>query len=196
MARKLEEERQVEGVLVQGGPRRWGRKAWGRLIAGAALLVLVLLLRGFVVQPRVIVTDSMAPTLVFGDRLVMDKLSYRFHPPRPGDIVVFDLPPQTRRPGALEGPAAVKRVIALGGQSVEVRGGQVFVDGQALHEPYVAEAPRYTAGPLRVPEGMLYVLGDNRNVSSDSHHWGFLPQQRVIGRAWLRFWPPGRAGNL
>jgi signal peptidase I len=93
-------------------------------------------------------------------------------------------------------PAAIKRVIALAGQSVEVRDGQVLVDGEVLDEPYVAEAPRYTVGPLRVPEGMLYVLGDNRNVSSDSHDWGALPQQRVMGRAWVRFWPPRRAGGL
>lgn len=160
------------------------------------LLVLVWALRGFVVEPRHIVSDSMAPTLLEGDRLVMDKLSYRYHPPRAGDIVVCVLPAQTQRAQARPMPATIKRVIALPGQSVEVRDGQVFVDGQALREDYLQEPPRYTWGPARVPDGMLFVLGDNRNASSDSHVWGFLPQRNVLGRAWLRFWPLGRAAAL
>jgi signal peptidase I len=178
----------------QGHHLRKKHRGW--LVAAAALLLLVLLLRGVVVEPRLIVSNSMAPTLLVGDRLVMDKLSYRLHPPRAGDIVVFVPPPEAQRPETSRRPAALKRVIALPGQSVEVRGGQVLVDGQALHEPYIQEPPRYTVGPVRVPEGTLFVLGDNRNASSDSHDWGFLPRQHVIGRAWLRFWPPRRAGAL
>jgi signal peptidase I len=162
----------------------------------AALLLLVVLLRGFVVEPRLILSSSMEPTLQPGDRLVMDKLSYRFHPPRAGDIVVFVLPTAAQRPDGLPLPPALKRVLAVPGQQVEVREGQVLVDGKALSEPYLKEPPRYTWGPLQVPEGTLFVLGDNRNASSDSHDWGLLPRKNVLGRAWVRFWPPSRAGGL
>ncbi|NMO22493.1 signal peptidase I [Pyxidicoccus fallax] len=169
---------------------------WGRLLWAGALLVLALLLRGFVVQPHHIVTGSMEPTLAVGDRLVVDKLSYRLHPPRAGDVVVFEPPPELVRSGDLRGHSSIKRVIALPGQEVRVHDGQVFVDGRPLHEPYVAKAPTYEWGPARVPEDMLFVLGDNRNGSSDSHVWGALPMRSVTGRAWLRFWPPARVGAL
>jgi len=180
---------------ASGGPRSWLRQ-WKRLTAVGALLAWVLLLRGFVVEPRSIVSNSMKPTLLAGDQVVMDKLSYRFHPPRAGDIVVFVLPDEAQRPGGPPPPATLKRVIALPGQRVEVREGQVLVDGHALSEPYLQELPRYTWGPAQVPEGMLFVLGDNRNASSDSHDWGFLPRRNVLGRAWVRYWPLRRAGGL
>ncbi|WP_241759391.1 signal peptidase I [Pyxidicoccus parkwayensis] len=153
------------------------------------MLVWALVLRVFVLQPHLIVSESMAPTLAVGDRLVVDKLSYRFHLPRAGDIVVFEPPPAHAREFI-----AIKRVIALPGQEVQVRDGQVLVDGTPLREPYVAAPPAYAWGPATIPEGMLFVLGDNRNVSSDSHVWGVLPLQSVKGRAWLRFWPPARTG--
>ncbi|MBN1207640.1 MAG: signal peptidase I [Myxococcaceae bacterium] len=186
---------QAQGPSSQGrNIRLWRPPGW--LVATVAFGALVLLLRGFVFEPRLIVSSSMAPTLLPGDRLVMDKLSYRFHLPRAGDIIVFALPPQALRAGEPRQPAALKRVIALPGQRVEIRDGQVLVDGQPLHEPYLEEAPRYTTGPIHVPEGMLFVLGDNRNASSDSHDWGLLPARNVRGRAWLRFWPTSRAGGL
>ncbi|RKG65981.1 signal peptidase I [Corallococcus sp. CA054B] len=168
----------------------------GRLIWVGSLLVMALLLRGFVVQPHHIVSGSMMPTLAVGDRLVVDKLSFRLHPPRAGDVVVFEPPPELVRSGDLSGHSSIKRVIALPGQEVRVHGGQVFVDGRLLQEPYVAQAPAYEWGPARVPEDRLFVLGDNRNGSSDSHVWGVLPMRSVTGRAWLRFWPPARMGAL
>lgn len=172
------------------------RHLWKARRAGlaGALLVWALLLRGFVVHPQLIVSDSMAPTLAVGDRLVVDKLSYRFHLPRAGDIIVFEPPPALTRSGSPPEYIAIKRVIALPGQEVQVRDGQVLVDGTPLREPYVAAPPSYAWGPASIPEGMLFVLGDNRNVSSDSHIWGLLPTQHVKGRAWLRFWPLARVG--
>ncbi len=171
-------------------------KSWRWLAGAGVLLLFVVLLRTFAVQPRLIVSESMAPTLVVGDRLIMDKLTYLFHPPRAGDIVVFESPPVLRRSAALPPPHSIKRVIALPGQEVQVRDGQVLVDGQPLREPYISEPPDYTWGPTRVPDDMLFVLGDNRSSSADSHVWGFLPRSLVVGRAWLRFWPLGRTGPL
>lgn len=166
------------------------------LLWAGALLLLAVLLRGFVVRPHLIISNSMEPTLTGGDRLVVDLLSYRFHPPRAGDVVIFQPPPELVRSGHLREHASIKRVIALPGQEVRVRDGQVFVDGVPLQEPYIAAAPGYQWGPARVPADMLFVLGDNRNVSSDSHVWGVLPRRQVTGRAWLRFWPPARVGAL
>ncbi len=165
-------------------------------MGAGALVLLAVVLRGFVVHPRLIVSGSMEPTLMLGDRLVVDTLSYRFHPPRAGDVVLFEPPPELVRSGDLREHTSIKRVIALPGQEVRVGGGQVFVDGRPLREPYIAAAPAYTWGPARVPEDMLFVLGDNRNASSDSHVWGVLPRRSVIGRAWVRFWPLKRAGRL
>jgi signal peptidase I len=139
------------------------------------------------VEPRTVISDSMVPTLEIGDRVVIDKITYRLRPPHRGEIALFV------RDG--ERAPMVKRVLAEGGQVVEVAGGVVRVDGIAVPEDYLAEAPTYAWGPARVPEGQLFVLGDNRNASADSHVWGFLPLERVIGRVALRFWPTvGRPG--
>ncbi|WP_246357675.1 signal peptidase I [Pyxidicoccus fallax] len=161
----------------------------GVVLGGAVLL------RAFAVRPLRVISDSMAPTLRVGDRLVMDLWTYRFEAPEAGDIVVFEPPPALARSVAEPPRHSIKRVVALPGQVVQVRDGQVWVDGQARHEPYVAEPAGYTWGPERVPEGELFVLGDNRNASADSHAWGFLPARYVTGRAWVRFWPPERAGR-
>ncbi|WNG42740.1 signal peptidase I [Archangium minus] len=173
-----------------------GMRWWRHAAPVAVLLLCMVLLRAFAVQPQLIVSDSMVPTLAVGDRLVMDKLSYRFHPPCVGDIVVFKPPPALLRSVRIPPAHSIKRVIAVSGQEVQVRDGQVLVDGQPLREPYISDSPTYTWGPARVPEDMLFVLGDNRNASADSHVWGFLPRTYVSGKAWLRFWPVDRLGTL
>lgn len=182
--------------MLHPGSAVWTRHR-GTLALAGAVLAFVVLLRVFVVQPRVIPTDSMKPTLLQGDRVVVDQLSYRLRPVRAGDIILFEAPPRLVETDPRQrGVTFIKRVVALPGQLVEVREGRVLVDGQLLSEPYIAEAPDYAWGPERVPEDMLFVMGDNRNKSSDSHDWGFLPRSHVRGRAWVRFWPPGRAGGL
>lgn len=159
-------------------------------------LVLALLIRGVVAEPRFIPSISMEPTLAVGDRLVVEKLSYRFHPPRVGEIVVFHPPAVLQAVGYGADQAFIKRVIAGPGQVVQVHNGQVYVDNQPLMEGYIAEAPHYELGPVQVPEHALFVMGDNRNNSNDSHVWGFLPEANVIGRATFRFWPPGKLGPV
>ena len=155
----------------------------------AIALVLALLIRGFVAESRYIPSVSMAPTLLPGDRVMVEKVSYRFHPPRPGDIVVFRPPPSLQAVGFDADQAFIKRVIATEGQVVEVHDGQVFVDRQPLSESYIAAPPNYELAPVKVPQQMLFVMGDNRNNSNDSHIWGFLPQVNIIGHANFRFWP-------
>jgi signal peptidase I len=131
---------------------------------------------------------------LIGDRLVVEKVSYYLHPPSTGDIVVFEPPPQLLEYGYAPGKAFIKRVIGTPGDVVQISGGSVYLNGQVLVEEYIAEAPAYELPPLRVPNDQLFVMGDNRNNSNDSHIWGFLPQQNVIGRAVFRFFPIDRIG--
>lgn len=127
---------------------------------------------------------SMQPTLNEGELLVVYKLAYRLGEPHRGDIIVFH---HNRQPPE----DYIKRVIGLPGDEVRVEGGQVYVNGIALNEPYIAEPPAYT-GVWEVPPDSLFVLGDNRNRSSDSRIWGFVPMSDVVGRAVLIYWPPGK----
>lgn len=166
------------------------------LISLAIAVVLAIVLRIFIAEPRYIPSDSMFPTLHIGDRLVIEKVSYRFHPPHPGDIVVFEPPQQLQVQGYRPDQVFIKRIIATEGQQVEVHDGTVFVDGQPLQEPYTAEPPQYIIPKVQVPEGFIFVLGDNRNNSNDSHVWGFLPTQNIIGHAVFRFWSLDRVGGM
>ena len=157
-------------------------------------LVLALIIRLFVAEPRYIPSDSMVPTLEIGDRLVVEKVSYHLRPPTTGDIVVFVPPAQLLEYGYAPDKAFIKRVIGTPGDVVQVHEGLVYVNGQPLTEPYIAEAPEYEMPPVQVPQNQVFVMGDNRNNSNDSHIWGFLPQQNVIGRAVFRFFPIDRIG--
>lgn len=159
-------------------------------------LILALLIRIFVAEPRFIPSDSMVPTLEVGDRLVVEKVSYRLHPPIFGDIIVFDPPPQLQSLGFAKDQAFIKRIIGTPGQTVHVLNGKVYVNNQALVEPYIAAPPNYLLEPVKVPPGQFFVMGDNRPNSNDSHVWGFLPSQNIIGRAVLRFYPFNRVGKV
>ncbi|WP_299486558.1 signal peptidase I [Acaryochloris sp. IP29b_bin.137] len=169
------------------------RKLWqsqkDNIVTLAIALILALLIRGLVAESRYIPSVSMEPTLTPGDRIVVEKLSYRLRQPEVGDIVVFHTPLPLQAIGYAPEQAFIKRVIAVAGQTIAVQNGQVFVDSQPLSESYIAEAPQYELAPVQVPEGTLFVMGDNRNNSNDSHIWGFLPLSNLIGRANLRFWP-------
>jgi signal peptidase I len=136
----------------------------------------------------------MLPTLQINDRLIVDKLGYHFKNPERGDVVVFS-PTDTLEKQNFH-DAFIKRVIGLPGDKVEVKGGRVFINDQALRESYIAEDPQYQYGPVTVPQDAYLVLGDNRNNSYDSHYWGFVPRDRIIGRAVVRFWPMNRLGEI
>jgi signal peptidase I len=158
-------------------------------------VVLALGIRHFVAEARYIPSGSMEPTLQINDRLVIEKISYTFNPPQHGDIVVF-WPPDSLTPPGQRRDAFIKRIVGLPGDVVEVRDGQVIRNGEVLSEPYIKAPPDYLWGPEEVPEASYLVLGDNRNSSYDSHAWGFVPQENIIGRAVVRFWPPGRLGLI
>lgn len=155
-------------------------------------LILTFVLRSYVVEARGIPTGSMIPTLQIGDKLLVDKIYYKFTELHQGDIVVFAPPPEAQVGN--NKTDFIKRVIGLPGDKVQVTDGTVFVNDKPLTEPYINQKPNYNYGPVTVPEGSLFVMGDNRNNSFDSHAWGFLPMQNVKGRAFFRYWPPDRIG--
>jgi signal peptidase I len=125
----------------------------------------------------------MQPTLYEGNFVLVNRIAYRVGEPGRGDIIVFRYPPDPDR------EPYIKRLIGLPGDVVKVENGQVLVNGFPLSESYIMADPNYQ-GTWQVPEGKLFVLGDNRNNSSDSHSWGFVPLENVIGKAEVIYWPP------
>ena len=161
------------------------------LLVGAAFL-LATAIKTWVVQPFYIPSGSMEPTLAIGDRVLVNKFIYRFDAPKRGDVVVFESP---------EGPKTdlIKRVIAVGGQTVQVKDGYVYVDGVKLDEPYVAQDRRdnYSSPtPTKVPRGYVWVMGDNRGNSSDSRVIGPQPLSAILGEAFSIYWPVQRMSGL
>jgi signal peptidase I len=177
--------------------------------------VLALLIKTFLVQAFYIPSGSMEDTLIRGDRVLVNRVVYRLHPPRRGDVIVFSDPHVQADRGAVSAfwhwltsgfglPGGeedfIKRVIGLPGETVEIKDCVVYVDGLALKERYVTPAnnrAQCSYGPVRVPKDSLFVLGDNRDHSGDSRFGlGFIPFDKVIGRAFVVLWPPSRMGWL
>ena len=156
--------------------------------------VLSLGIRTFIAEARYIPSSSMRPTLEVNDRLIIEKLSYLFREPIRGDVIVFS-PTESLKAENFQ-DAFIKRIIGLPGEIVEVKIGKVYVNGKKISEEYIFEAPDYNYGPSRIPEDEYLVLGDNRNNSYDSHYWGFVPKKKIIGKAFVRFWPFDRLGSL
>ncbi len=150
--------------------------------------------RTFIAEARYIPSGAMLPTLQINDRLIIDKWSYRSQAPQRGDIVVFSPTEALKQQNFKD--AFIKRVIGIPGDKVEVKGGKVYVNNQPLEENYIEESPNYQFGPVTVPANSYFVLGDNRNNSYDSHYWGFVPRENIMGKATKRFWPPERSGAI
>lgn len=193
-----EDEGASDGTSMSG--RASGREdtSVGRWLLETVLLVALAFalaqgIKTFLVQPFVIPTGSMIPTIEINDRVLADKLVYRFfRKPRYGDIVVFDDPTGAH-------PQLIKRVIATEGQTVEIRDDSVFVDGQKLDEPYTYGKPT-TPGTVQLPHTVspdhVWLMGDNRPDSGDSRFFGERPVSTVRGRAFWTYWPPSRFGDL
>ena len=128
---------------------------------------------------------SMQPTLYAGNYVIVNKVAYKLGTPGRGDVIIFHYPPDPNR------EPYIKRVIGLPGDQVQIGSGKVVVNGTPLVEPYIKAPPSYT-GNWTVPQDSIFVLGDNRNNSSDSHSWGMVPLENVIGKAEVVYWPPDR----
>jgi signal peptidase I len=193
---------------------------WIVVLAGA--LIIAIVIKTFLFQAFYIPSDSMEPTLKVGDRVLVNKLSYRLHDVNHGDIVVFDRPSTTGQTvdgcdggqvtippsasfSAEEVHDLIKRVIATGGDTVEQREGSIYVNGKKLDEPYVHKTNgvtdktpsfRFSAQCIKVPEGKVFVLGDNRQDSNASNMFGPIPESSIVGRAFIRVWPLGSIGGV
>jgi len=168
---------------------------WVAVIVGAVLVAL--LIKTFVVQAFRIPSESMITTLEVGDRVLVNKLSYDVHDLNRGDVVVFERPP-----GLPSGPNdpkdLIKRVIGLPGDTVVAKDGEIYINDQRLEEPYLADTTAtYNLDiPVTVPEGQVWVMGDNRTNSEDSRVFGPIESDTIVGRAFTIMWPPGRIGAL
>jgi signal peptidase I len=177
-------------------------------------LVVAVVIKTFLVQAFFIPSASMRDTLIEGDRVMVNKLAYRFGEPSRYDVIVFESPLEEGHDGenlleavfrnigealGLSTPdsALIKRVIATGGETIEIRDNAVFVDGVQIEEPYLMRRVRMgDFGPTTIPEDHVFVMGDNRNQSEDSRRFGAVPEGSIIGRAFVRVWPPSRWGGL
>lgn len=136
------------------------------------------------IQVSIVNGSSMEPDLHTGQRLIANKIIYHLGEPQRGDVIIF------RPPMSPLSTPFIKRVIGLPGETVEIRQGIVYIDGVRLDEPYIKDPATYSVAAVEVPADHYYVLGDNRNNSSDSHVWGTVPAENLIGKASLSIWPP------
>lgn len=176
-----------EQPIKKAGQRsetNWLREVLETLIPAVLLAVVINL---FLAQATRVFGQSMEPNLHTDQRIVVEKLSYRFHLPQRGDVVVLRLPSNTTE-------LLIKRVIALPGDTMEIHEGQVWVNGQAVDEPYLTQPTMGMMAPQVIPDGHVFVLGDNRGFSNDSRAFGPVPLEHIVGHAWLSYWPPDQIG--
>ena len=165
---------------------------WVVLVVGA--LLIALLIKTFLFQAFYIPSASMDPTLKVHDRVLVNKLSYHLHPVHRGDIIVFKAPAEERTAQIKD---LVKRVIALPGDTIAARDGRVYINDRLLNEPYLPKGTRTDDLPRTViPAGSYFMMGDNRNASSDSRVFGPIRRSTIIGRAFVKMWPFNRLGFL
>lgn len=211
----------MEKRLSSGGEEPRDRAHWIGLVLEFSVLFIIALviaiyLQAFVTKPFMIPSPSMEPTLKEGDRVLVDRLTYHFREPRRGEVIVFRFDPNdpanwtqggngfSRSLDLLaevlnithqESLPFIKRVVGVGGDTVELRDGELFVNGEPYQADY--EYVRDNAnGKWEVPEGCVMVMGDNRPNSNDSRRWGFVPLRAIIGRAVAIWWPPSRWSSL
>ena len=171
------------------------------VVLAVVAVAVALLIQAFLVKPYRIPTASMEDTLLIGDRVLVDRISWRFSQPELGDIVVFHAP--------VVGPVLIKRIIGLPGDDISLSGGFVYINGRRLDEPYVRRIdghqepsepfsnglPWSLQEPYTVPAGSYFVMGDNRTDSGDSREFGPIKRAQFVGRAFGKYWPPGRIGG-
>ncbi len=157
-------------------------------------VILALIIRTFFVQAFKIPSGSMKPTLKEGDRILVNKLIYRFNEPERGSIVVFKYPLGPKKD-------FIKRLIATEGEVVQIKDGDIYIDGKLIKEPVIKNIYYFNGGELSgenssivVPQESYFVLGDNSANSRDSRYWGFVPEKNMVGKAFVIYWPPRRIG--
>jgi len=172
------------------------------VVLAVVAIAVALLIQAFLVKPYRIPSESMENTLLIGDRVLVDRVSWRFSEPARQNIVVFHSP--------LAGPVLIKRIIGMPGDEISLRDGAVYINGKKLDEPYVRQLkgrpvpsdpfdnglPWSLQTPYKVPAGSYFMMGDNRIDSGDSREFGPVPRSQLVGKAFARYWPPGRIGGV
>jgi signal peptidase I len=164
-----------------------GKSTILEIVETIVMTVLIFAAVRLMVQNFRIEGNSMEPNLHHGQYLIIEKMTYRFSEPKRGDVVVFHYPSNPNRD-------FIKRIIGVPGDTVQIQRGQVLINGTSVQEPYGPYPASYRWGPGVVGEDQYFVLGDNRNNSSDSHSWGMLPEELIVGRAWFSYWPVTEIG--
>lgn len=181
----------------ESAPQTFREKAKEFIKSAITAVIMAIFLKMTLMHAYAIPTGSMAPTVVPKDRVFANMLVYKFRSPERGEIITFNPPEEVAKYDSMGNIIPyLKRVVAVEGDVVSVREGNLYVNGQFQDEPYLDAPVGYIIPPVEVPEGMLFVLGDNRLNSNDSHIWGFLPKENVEAKAFFRFWPPERLGVL
>jgi len=221
---EMEEPGERSGAPVEvsaesggGSGHRWLGAFLEVAVLFITALVLAIFLQAFFIKPYMIPSPSMEPTLTEGDRVMVDRITYHFRKPRRGEIIVFRFNPndpgnRTQGDNALsrsldllaevlnvthqEAVPFIKRVVGVEGDIVELRGGELYVNGSPYPADYEFVSDGSDWGPAEVPEGTVMVMGDNRPNSNDSRRWGFVPLGAILGRAIFIWWPPGRWSGL
>jgi len=174
---------------VQQPPSKLG--GWIRDILETVLpaLLIVLVVNVFLAQATRVEGQSMEPNLHNNQRLIIEKISYRFHSPRRGDIVVIKVANRQSDP-------LIKRVVGLPGETIEIKDGRVYINGQVLNEPYLEQLTYGNTGPHVIAPAYIFVMGDNRGASNDSRSFGEVSLSSIVGHAWFRYWPLEQMGLL
>jgi signal peptidase I len=195
----------TQGADAEHGQRKktsTGRTVLEYVVLAVVAIAVALLIQAFLVKPYRIPSESMEDTLLIGDRVLVDRISWRFSDPSRQYIVVFHPP--------FIGPVLIKRVIGMPGDEISLKDGAVYVNGKQLDEPYVRTVDGETVPtepfdnglpwslqqPYTVPAGNYFVMGDNRIDSGDSRDFGPVPRGQLVGKAFARYWPPGRIGGV
>lgn len=185
--RKIKKEKKQQRIARH--PGLYNFIDWVKVIALA--VIIALFLNYFVIINSNVPSGSMEPTIMTGSRMIGFRLSYTFSEPERGDIIIFKYPDDTSI-------NYVKRIIGLPGETVEIKDGCVYIDGEVLEEDYLEVVTEGDFGPYEVPEGCYFVMGDNRNNSHDSRYWDntYVPEENIIGKALLCYWPLSNIGLL
>jgi signal peptidase I len=165
------------------------KRLWWEIVLALGVALGFYLVLSFAIQNSIVEGNSMQPGLLNGQRLIVNKAAFLFQSPQRGQIVVIYPPVATSRQW-------VKRIIGLPGDTVRITQGRVYVNGVALSEPYIRETPQYSLAEITIPPDNYFVLGDNRNNSTDSHYGWTVPRHNIVGSVWLRFWPLNNWGLI
>jgi signal peptidase I len=176
----------MEEPTPQGNSPSWFRELIESVLPA---LIIVLVVNLFIGQATRVEGQSMEPNLYNNERLIIEKISYRFREPSRGDIVVIKPPRQGTVP-------LIKRVVGLPGEEIEITMDMVYVNGEPLSEQYLSQPTTGSMASQIVPEGHVFVLGDNRRASNDSRSFGMVSYEDIIGRAWFRYWPLDEVGPI